>query len=118
VSPTELVEAATEEELPQLAGQLTEALARCWLRLHAARAERFLTVGEAAELLRVPERRVRSWARRAPWAVRPGGRCLRVDEKKLLAWAGCSPSSRTAQPNTLGATTSSVSRALRTPQMA
>lgn len=86
------VAAVPREELLDLVRDLERARDAALLRLLAAPASRLLTPQEAAEVARVPVRRVRSWARaKRPWA-RWVGRLLRVDEPTFRAWmlARCS----------------------------
>lgn len=84
----ELVAAAQSDELLGLVRQLERARDVALLRL-VAPPRRLLTPGDAALLVSLPERRLRSLARGKPWALRIGG-ALRIDEAGLLAWARCS----------------------------
>ena len=83
------VELAAEADLPVVLGALEQARARAWARLTAAAsaapAPKFLTVDEAAELARLPRRRIFSLARSKPWA-KPVGRRLLIEERGFMAW--------------------------------
>lgn len=93
------VRAAERGELLSLIRELERARDAALLRLAAAET-RLLPVDEAAQLVALPERRLRSLARGKAWAIRIG-RTLRVDPEALLAWArdvqGASPA-RTNKP--------------------
>jgi len=83
------IAAAASEDLPALLGEIEEARAEAWRRLHEEamrpRELRLLSVDEASEIARLPRRRLFSLARRAPWAVRVGRRLL-VEDGAFRRW--------------------------------
>lgn len=80
------VAAAQRDELRALVHALDLARHAALVRLLEPRTTRFLTPEDAAQLVALPERRLRSLARGKPWALRVGS-ALRIDEAGLLAWA-------------------------------
>ncbi len=80
---------AEPSALPALLGMIEEARGACWARLTAEAAKapelKFLSVDEAADLARLPRRRVFSLARSAPWAARVGRRLL-IEEGAFRRW--------------------------------
>lgn len=81
------VAAAQRDELRDVLRALDLARDAALVRL--LEPTRLLTPEDAALLVALPERRLRSLARGKPWALRVGG-ALRIDEAGLLAWARCS----------------------------
>ncbi len=85
----ELVAAAERADLRDLVAALGVAREAALLRLMTVEPTRILTPSEAAEVVGMPERRLRSLARGKSWALRLGG-ALRIDEAAMLRWARCS----------------------------
>jgi hypothetical protein len=95
---TDVIRAASQEELPCLLGRIVEAEASVRLRLFAPAATpptppageapqgQYLTVREAAAIAQASQRRIYEWARGARWAHRPTKRCLRIDEAAFRRW--------------------------------
>jgi hypothetical protein len=98
-----LVREADLSRLPEIRGWLaradTEALIR--LRMDGSPvsepgrhqnagtprvAEKWITPQQAAEIAKVPKKRIYSWARGQKWASRPTRRCLRINEALFRAW--------------------------------
>jgi hypothetical protein len=73
------------EDLRALIHALDLARDAAIARLMEPPPTRFLTPEDAAALLSLPERRLRSLARGKPWALRIGG-SLRIDEAAFLRW--------------------------------
>ncbi len=82
----DLVAAAERDELPGLVRALDLARDAALARLLEREPTRLLTPEDAAQLVSLPERRLRSLARGKAWALRVGG-ALRIDEAALLRWA-------------------------------
>jgi len=82
------IDAVDPAGLPGVIGQLEALRAHAWARMTAIAATptfKLITIEEAVEIARVPKRRIRSWARSAPWAVRLGRR-VRVEETVFRRW--------------------------------
>jgi hypothetical protein len=75
---------------------LSARVAALGARLVEAPAERWLTLSEAADVARAPERRIRSWARGKAWAANPGGRGLLIEEAGFRSWLARPRSQRAA----------------------
>lgn len=80
------VASTPREELLALVRDLERARDAALLRLVQAPTSRLLTLEDAAALVVLPGRRLRSLARGKAWARRIG-RSLRIDEAGLLEWA-------------------------------
>ena len=87
----ERVAAAPWEDLRELLRVFDQAREAALLRL--LEPARILTPDEAAQLVSLPVRRLRSLSRGKVWALRVGG-ALRIDEAGLLSWARCSQRAR------------------------
>jgi helix-turn-helix protein len=82
----ERVAATPAGELRSLVRSLDLARDAAILRLLEPQSSRLLTPQDAAQLVSLPERRLRSLARGKAWALRIGG-SLRIEEAALLSWA-------------------------------
>jgi hypothetical protein len=82
--------AVEDEDIPATLGQLATLTAHLQVRMLTAAARprelELLTVDEAAELGRMPRRRLRSLARGKAWRVPVGRRSLLVEKTLFLRW--------------------------------
>ena len=92
---TALVEEASREDLPALAGRLREAELLVELRLREGGAQRpvetpssstWITPDAAARVAGVSKKRIYEWAKGKRWASRPTRRCLRIEEAAFRGW--------------------------------
>jgi hypothetical protein len=110
------VAAAERDDLRDLIRTFDLARDAALLRLLDPTAGRLLTPQDAAELVALPERRLRSLSRGKSWALRFGN-TLRIDEAGLLAWARCSrhARNRTEQASGAGPDVQGVHESARAP---